>query len=77
MTMTDEGKMHTYAEAAERIGMSESWLRKQGAKETVPLHRLGRSVHFSESDIQEILARAKVVPRTNSYRKRRQRRETE
>jgi hypothetical protein len=47
--------LYTYREAAGRLRMSESWLRKQGARGAVPTVPLGRAVRFSEADLQEII----------------------
>lgn len=47
---------------AERIGKSaDYWLRKARAKQ-VPHRRIGRSVRFTEDDVQAILAAALVTP---------------
>lgn len=57
--------------AAERIGMSREWLRKQVTAELVPCHRFGREVRFTEEQIAQIIAdhfqpvkpRLSLVPR--------------
>jgi hypothetical protein len=47
--------LYTYREAAARLRMSESWLRKQGARGAVPTVPFGRAVRFGEAELQEII----------------------
>jgi excisionase family DNA binding protein len=46
---------YTFQEAAERLGIAESTLRRWVAQRRVPHHRLGRLVRFTEADIEAIL----------------------
>jgi excisionase family DNA binding protein len=54
--------LRTFEQAAEWLHVSDSWLRKQVAARKVPHTRLGRNVRFSEADLAEIVARARVEP---------------
>jgi excisionase family DNA binding protein len=47
-------KLYTYDEAAEALGVSGAWLRKQVTLDTVPYRKLGHMVRFSESDLDAI-----------------------
>lgn len=49
-------RLYTTAEAAERLQMSADWLKKQAQARKVQCRRLGRSVRFSEADIEAIIA---------------------
>lgn len=44
----------TPAQAAEQIGMSGEWIRKQAQRGTVPHHRLGQSTRFCVTCLEEI-----------------------
>jgi excisionase family DNA binding protein len=46
---------YTFQEAAGRLGIAESTLRRWVAQRQVPHHRLGRLVRFTEADIEAIL----------------------
>jgi excisionase family DNA binding protein len=46
---------YTFQEAAGRLGIAESTLRKWVAQRRVPHHRLGRLVRFTDADIEAIL----------------------
>ena len=43
-------------EAAQLLGVSASWLKKQVIARNVPCTRIGRSVRFTEAQIAEIIA---------------------
>lgn len=53
--MDDEGRLLTTAEAAQRLRVSASWLKKQAAAGKVPHIRLGRSVRFSPQNVAAII----------------------
>ncbi|HZC52018.1 MAG TPA: helix-turn-helix domain-containing protein [Mycobacterium sp.] len=48
----------TSQEVAERLCMSNEWLRKKVQRREVPFVRLGRYVRFTESHLAEIIASA-------------------
>jgi excisionase family DNA binding protein len=52
----------TVPEAAQRLQVSESWLRKRIAAEAVPCVRLGRSVRFSQANVAAIVAAHTTQP---------------
>lgn len=52
----------TPAEVAGRLGKTAEWWRKQAKAKRIPHHRLGRTVAFTEDDLEEILAQSKVAP---------------
>jgi excisionase family DNA binding protein len=50
----------TPAEAAIRLQVRESWLRKKAAGRTIPCTFLGKHLRFSEADLAAIVAGAAV-----------------
>jgi excisionase family DNA binding protein len=75
--MLQDIALMTTAEAAERLSVSTSWLKKQVATGQVAHTRLGRSVRFSGADLAEISTdaergeRRSNVPPGISVRRRR------
>jgi excisionase family DNA binding protein len=53
-------QMYDFAEAAKKLQISESTLRKWVAKRRVQHHRLGRLVRFTDDDL---VAAVQLVPR--------------
>ena len=47
----------TLAEAAERMRLSESYVRKLAAAGALPHYRLGRALRFSSADVEAYLER--------------------
>ncbi|WP_149264239.1 helix-turn-helix domain-containing protein [Actinomadura sp. K4S16] len=47
---------HSPADAAQRLGVSESTLRQQAARRTVPSTLIGGRLSFSDADLAEIIA---------------------
>ncbi|NES14613.1 MULTISPECIES: helix-turn-helix domain-containing protein [Micromonospora] len=43
---------YTYAEAAAKLRIAETTLRRWVSKGRVPCHRLGRKVRFTEADLE-------------------------
>ncbi|SCL26967.1 DNA binding domain-containing protein, excisionase family [Micromonospora rhizosphaerae] len=43
---------YTYAEAAAKLRIAETTLRRWVSKGRVPCHRLGRKVRFTDSDLE-------------------------
>jgi excisionase family DNA binding protein len=55
----DDGRLlYTPAEAAQRLQVRESWLRKKAAARQVPCTFLGRHLRFSPADLTAIVAAA-------------------
>lgn len=50
-------------EAAEALGVLESWLRKQVTARKVPFSKLGKHVRFTEEHLLQILAANERQPR--------------
>lgn len=59
--MSDQKVLLTTAEAAARLHVSPSWLKRRAAAGTVPHVRLGRSVRFSEADISAIIESGRIT----------------
>lgn len=65
--MTREPLTYSLAEAAQRIGgVTERWLATGLRAGELPGHKIGRQWRMSEADIQDIINRSRVVPRTVS-----------
>ena len=61
--ITEPTPLYRMAEAAERLGVTEAWLRKQVQKKLVRHTRLSeRMVRFSAEDIAAIIEAAKKDP---------------
>jgi excisionase family DNA binding protein len=56
----DASVLLTPAEAAIRLQVRESWLRKKAAGRTIPCTFLGKHLRFSEADLAAIVAGAAV-----------------
>jgi excisionase family DNA binding protein len=55
----DDGPvLYTPAEAAERLRVRESWLRKKAAARAIPCTFLGKHLRFSPADLAAIVAAA-------------------
>jgi len=54
--MNDAEPLMTTIEAASRLHVSPSWLKKQAAAGQVPHVRLGRSVRFTTDNVDAIIA---------------------
>ena len=48
-------KLLTYREAAQRLGISESYLRQKVMRREVPHQKIGRNVRFTEDDLQTLI----------------------
>jgi len=68
---SDSGTLlYTPAEAARRLQVPESWLRRKAAARTVPCTFLGKHLRFSPTDLTAIIAAA-AKPATGRRRPRR------
>lgn len=56
------GQLFTFAEAAERLALPESWLRTQVRQRKVPHTRLGRHVRFTDEHLEQIVAAGETGP---------------
>ncbi len=54
----DDPALYTPAEAAQRLRVRESWLRKKAAARAVPCTFLGKHLRFSPADLAAIVAAA-------------------
>jgi excisionase family DNA binding protein len=50
-----------FPEAAARLGVAESWLRRAVTAREVPHRRLGKRVMFTQADLDQIVAEAEVL----------------
>lgn len=66
-SVTREPLTYRLAEAAQRIGgVTERWLATELRAGRISGHKIGRQWRMSEADIQDIINRSRVVPRTVS-----------
>jgi excisionase family DNA binding protein len=61
-------RVHTPAQAAELLTVSESWLRRQAGQRRIPCTFLGRHLRFSDRDLAAIVT-AGARPATSSGRR--------
>lgn len=57
-------KRHKYPEAAEQLGVEESWLRRHIKR--LPHTKLGRTVYFTDADLERIDALFHHEPTTGA-----------
>src|SRR3954454_12958074 len=57
-TTDDALLLYTPAEAAQRLRVRESWLRKKAAARDIPCTFLGKHLRFSPADLASIIAGA-------------------
>jgi excisionase family DNA binding protein len=55
--------LYTPAEAAERLSVKESWLRRQAGVRAVPCTFLGKHLRFSDADLRDIVRQGRRPPR--------------
>lgn len=65
-----EPLLYTPAEAAQRLQVRESWLRKKAAARAVPCTFLGKHLRFSPADLTAIVANA-AQPASGRRKRRR------
>jgi len=51
-----------YDEAAELLGVSETWMRRAREERKLPFHRFGRCVRFAVQDLDEFIASTRYEP---------------
>ncbi len=54
--------LYTPAEAAARLRVSESWLRRRAGRRQIPCTFLGKHLRFSDADLAAIIAAAAQPP---------------
>lgn len=64
----DGPRVHTPAQAAELLTVSESWLRRQAGQRRIPCTYLGRHLRFSDRDLDAIVT-AGARPANSSGRR--------
>jgi excisionase family DNA binding protein len=52
----------TVAEVAAVLRMSEGWVRKGILEGTLPFTKLGRSIRFTQAQVEAIIARGQRIP---------------
>ncbi|WP_184727146.1 helix-turn-helix domain-containing protein [Saccharopolyspora phatthalungensis] len=60
--------LHTPAEAAQRLAVKESWLRRKASARAIPCTFLGKHLRFSDTDLHEIIRQARL-PATHPTRR--------
>lgn len=61
--MPEVPALYDFAEAASRLGVKESWLRRRtGPSGSIPHRKLGNSVRFTDDDLAEIVESMRVTP---------------
>ncbi|WP_431910371.1 helix-turn-helix domain-containing protein [Amycolatopsis thermoflava] len=68
---TAEPLLYTPAQAAEKLAVPESWLRRKAGVRVIPCTFLGKHLRFSEADLRAIVASGS---RTTGPQRRRTRR---
>jgi excisionase family DNA binding protein len=75
----DEGDQHnvqllyTPAQAAERLCLKESWLRRKAGLREIPCNRQGKHLRFSAADLQAIVDHGSGAPKHRQRGRRRRR----
>ncbi|ROT27240.1 DNA-binding protein [Micromonospora sp. HM5-17] len=59
---------YTYAEAAEKLRITEGTLRRWVSKGRISCHRLGRLVRFTDEDLASAYRRSPALPTTTRRR---------
>lgn len=54
-TGPDAPLLFTPAQAANKLGVRESWLRRRAGQGTIPCTRLGKHLRFSDADLVQII----------------------
>lgn len=55
-------RLYTPAEAAHRLTVKESWLRRQAGRRAVPCTFLGKHLRFSDADLRDIVRNGRRTP---------------
>lgn len=61
--MSDTPTLHDIASAAERLGVTQRWMRRAVAERRVPFVKVGRYVRFAEEDLQAYIDTQRVPAR--------------
>jgi excisionase family DNA binding protein len=63
-------ELYTPAEAAERLKVTETWLKKRVAARAIPHTRVGRFIRFTDAHLTQIAADGERVPDLTPLRRR-------
>ena len=63
-------QLYTPAEAAERLKVTETWLKKRVSARSIPHTRIGRHIRFSDADLAALVAQSGVSPTTTPLRRK-------
>ncbi len=70
LTPNDDGPvLYTPAEAAERLRLRASWLRKRATARAIPTTFVGKHLRFSDNDLAEIIRLFHQEPVTRPQRR--------
>jgi excisionase family DNA binding protein len=58
------GVLYTPAEAAARLAVPESWLRRKAGQRLIPCTKLGKHLRFSPDDLASLAQTGAQAPRT-------------
>ncbi|QGK69578.1 helix-turn-helix domain-containing protein [Allosaccharopolyspora coralli] len=53
-------EIYTPTEAAEKLAVKESWLRRKAGARAIPCTLLGKHLRFSEKDLRDIVQLARI-----------------
>ncbi|MFI5589372.1 helix-turn-helix domain-containing protein [Amycolatopsis sp. NPDC051758] len=67
----DEQLLYTPAQAAERLSLKESWLRRKAGLREIPCNRQGKHLRFSAADLQSIVNKGSGAPERRQRGRRR------
>ncbi|MEY8041208.1 helix-turn-helix domain-containing protein [Saccharopolyspora cebuensis] len=57
-------QLYTPAQAAERLAVKESWLRRKAGSRSISCTFIGKHLRFSEDDLREILRTGRILNRS-------------
>jgi excisionase family DNA binding protein len=68
-----EPLLYTPAQAAERLSLKESWLRRKAGLGEIPCNRQGKHLRFTAADLQAIVNNGSSTPERRQHSRRRRR----
>jgi excisionase family DNA binding protein len=54
--MSEPPRLYDVATVARLLSLPERWLYERTAKHTIPYHRFGKYIRFTDSDLRQIIA---------------------
>jgi excisionase family DNA binding protein len=66
----DSAAPYDYKQAAARLGVTQRWLERQVQSRSIPYHRLGHYVRFTDDDLAAIMRAAQVAPVPTARRRK-------